>query len=63
MHTYCLRGHICAFSTQIKKNNNPGIPKRKAPEERIKKAKYVQQQNVSWSGFSLLYQIPENSSI
>ena len=52
-YIHCLREHICAFSTLIKKNNNPGIPKGKAPEERIKKAKYVQQQNVSWSGFRL----------
>ena len=42
MHTYCLRGNICAFSTQIKKNNNndnPGIPKRKAPQGTNKETK------------------------
>ena len=39
MHTYCLRGHICAFSTQMKKKNNPGIPKRKAPQGTNKESK------------------------
>jgi len=48
-----------------RKKNNFRIPKRKAPGVRIKKAKYVQQQNVICGrfGFSLLYQIPENRNV